>query len=112
MMAVPAAVATTLMAAAMPDSSMTASEVRFRWSSNRRVKEALMMATEIMMFFPSVMDLEAGRIATPAPTIRRVSINGIVGIAVAAPGGAFAIAFLEAPAEHAGAEAENDERLN
>jgi hypothetical protein len=73
------------------------------------VKEAFMMATEVVMIFPAVMDVEARRIAAAtAPAVRRVSVGRIARVPVAAP----TAAAVKTSAERAGAYDQDDERLN
>jgi hypothetical protein len=76
--------------------------------------EIFMMAAEVVVPFPAMMDVETGGVAT-AHAIRGVSVHRIVRISVAAEGRAAAVATtitaaVKASAESACAKDENNDR--
>ena len=102
--AVPAATAMEAAAGAMDRASAV--------EATRTMVEVVVMATEVVMLFPAVMDVEARRITAPSPSVRRVPIRGIVGIAIAAPTAAAVTAAVKASAESADTQAKEDKNWN
>jgi hypothetical protein len=98
---VAAAVSTTVSAATTVEASSTA-VLKAAPMGNRGMIEVVVMAAKVVMLFPRVTVGKVRRIAAASVTVRRVSIRGIVGIAIAAPtAAAVAAAAIEASAESA-----------
>ena len=76
-----------------------------------RMVETFLMAAEVVMLFPRMMDFKRGRIAAPTPGVRRISTNWIVGVAVIVPGAAVA-STIEAAADSACANDHKGQRWN
>lgn len=81
-------------------------------ASNRRMVEVVVMATEVVVIFPAVMDLKARRIDATVVSVRGIPVNRIVGVAIAAPTAAAAVASVKASAEGTDTQADEDENWN
>jgi hypothetical protein len=121
MVAVPAiitiVIATATVSAGMARAAMTNTlRMTYRGRMNdRRAIEVFVVAADVVMFFPRMMNFESGRITSFTPGVRRVSIGWIIRIAVIVSRRAIAAAVsttIKASAENAGADGHQDERLN
>jgi hypothetical protein len=97
------------MSAAAMDSSTTMKATTR--ASDRSVIEVIVMTTEVVVIFPAVMDVEARGIDAATVSIWGISVNRIVGVTIAAPTAA-AVTAVDASAERADAQADEDENWN
>jgi hypothetical protein len=65
------------MAAAAVSAAAVSAAAPYMATAARSMKEVIVMAAEVVMSFPAVMDVEGRCVAPVAPGIRRVSVGRI-----------------------------------